>query len=637
MKNKSIKTTILKMLKYVFVFLVVFILPINIWLQLRIIHNNQLQSSSELFKQVEDIIVNSREDIEEKISKHNQKTIHAAEIVAYYVEHEPEVIQNHDLVLELASKINVDEIHFFNPEGELVSGTHPQYYGYSFDSGEQMEFFLPMLEDHSLKLCQEIAPNLAEHKDMQYAAVWMKDESYIVQIGISAQHLLNEIKERSLTNLLSSNSLILNGYLHIVDMDNYEVIASNSSKLNGIDMYEEASNHGFDVSDFYHYEYEGKDYCVYTHQFQHYLFIRSYPLSELVHSILLSTISIALYILIISVAITGSIGWYINKKITSNLSSIVNELEKIEEGDISNMNITTYISEFDNLILYINQLLNSVRFNLNRIPYVMDKLHIPIGILEINLFYKKAFFNHFLLEILHLNRNDFSTHEQFIDRIMEEIYLIESKPVSLDRQVYEYVREGKKIYIRMLKSEDDQSLIYSVADVSLYWNEIDALREQKNKDALTNLYNRRGFEEQMNELFSLPHQLGNAVMIVFDADGLKRINDFYGHPVGDEYLKEITHLIQSCLDQKYICARLGGDEFIIFAYGYASVDELERLIHNIQSMRGSEFRCDNYDVHETIEFSLGYACYPQEANDYASLMKQADKNMYEEKRMRKSQ
>ena len=53
-----------------------------------------------------------------------------------------------------------------------VSGTHPQYYGYSFDSGEQMNYFKPMLKDKSLKMVQDIEPNTAEHKLMQYSAMW---------------------------------------------------------------------------------------------------------------------------------------------------------------------------------------------------------------------------------------------------------------------------------------------------------------------------------------------------------------------------------------------------------------------------------------------------------------------------------
>lgn len=60
-----------------------------------------------------------------------------------------------------------------------------KYFGLNFRSGEQMQFFLPMLSDRSLELCQDITPNTAEQKLMQYAAVWREDGEGIVQIGMT--------------------------------------------------------------------------------------------------------------------------------------------------------------------------------------------------------------------------------------------------------------------------------------------------------------------------------------------------------------------------------------------------------------------------------------------------------------------
>lgn len=80
--------------------------------------------------------------------------------------------------------MEVDEIHIIDAAGEIVSGTHPQYYGYSFDSGEQMNYFKPMLKDKSLKMVQDIEPNTAEHKLMQYSAMWNSTGEFIVEAGI---------------------------------------------------------------------------------------------------------------------------------------------------------------------------------------------------------------------------------------------------------------------------------------------------------------------------------------------------------------------------------------------------------------------------------------------------------------------
>lgn len=75
--------------------------------------------------------------------------------------------------------MEVDEIHIFDTTGRIYAGTHPEYYDYTFDSGEQMNFFKPLLTDKSLHLVQDITPNTAEAKMMQYSALWSKSGEII--------------------------------------------------------------------------------------------------------------------------------------------------------------------------------------------------------------------------------------------------------------------------------------------------------------------------------------------------------------------------------------------------------------------------------------------------------------------------
>ena len=67
---------------------------------------------------------------------------------------------------KIADLILVDEIHLFDKNGYIYSGTLPKYYGFSFDSGEQMEYFKPMLTDKKLTMCQDVTPNTAEGKEL---------------------------------------------------------------------------------------------------------------------------------------------------------------------------------------------------------------------------------------------------------------------------------------------------------------------------------------------------------------------------------------------------------------------------------------------------------------------------------------
>lgn len=83
-------------------------------------------------------------------------------------------------------------------------------------------------------------------------------------------------------------------------------------------------------------------------------------------------------------------------------------------------------------------------------------------------------------------------------------------------------------------------------------------------DALTGLYNRRGLDARLERLFAEPEKLGHYAVVMIDADGLKGINDTYGHDKGDEYLRKIADTINAFDPGNSLAARQGGDEFVLF-------------------------------------------------------------------------
>ncbi len=119
------------------------------------------------------------------------------------------ILQNMDINTpeefeQLAEMLEVDEIHMFTEDGVIYGGSEPKYYGFSFDSGEQMEFFKPMLDDKELSLCQDITPNTAEGKYMMYVATWMEDGSEIVQIGLEPSRVLAVQDSNTLDNIFAA-------------------------------------------------------------------------------------------------------------------------------------------------------------------------------------------------------------------------------------------------------------------------------------------------------------------------------------------------------------------------------------------------------------------------------------------------
>ena len=113
-----------------------------------------------------------------------------------------------------------------------------------------------------------------------------------------------------------------------------------------------------------------------------------------------STGMMLLYICVVAMIVISLITWYVKRKLSNNLMDIVEELKRIEDGKLENIELKTNITEFDELIFYINQLMQSIRLNWSKLSYVIDKGYLPIGILEYNTFYKKTFMNERLSALL---------------------------------------------------------------------------------------------------------------------------------------------------------------------------------------------------------------------------------------------
>ncbi len=90
------------------------------------------------------------------------------------------------------------------------------------------------------------------------------------------------------------------------------------------------------------------------------------------------------------------------------------------------------------------------------------------------------------------------------------------------------------------------------------------LKDESIRDPLTNLYNRRHFDQQATVLYELAHRGGESLCVMLgDIDFFKKINDTYSHAVGDAVLKEIAKILGENLRKYDLLARFGGEEFVI--------------------------------------------------------------------------
>jgi len=151
-------------------------------------------------------------------------------------------------------------------------------------------------------------------------------------------------------------------------------------------------------------------------------------------------------------------------------------------------------------------------------------------------------------------------------------------------------------------------------------------------DELTGLFNRRGFMVLAERQLKLGRRSGRGMMLfVMDVDGLKQINDSFGHFEGDRALKRTAEVLEETFRDSDVVARLGGDEFAVLAIeasGHSEATIKTRLFECLKSISAEQ---SGYD----ISLSLGVARFdPRNRTSIGELMAKADQAMYEQKRRR---
>ena len=161
--------------------------------------------------------------------------------------------------------------------------------------------------------------------------------------------------------------------------------------------------------------------------------------------------------------------------------------------------------------------------------------------------------------------------------------------------------------------------------------DLEQYRKLYRRDELTGLYNRRGYESSLRSLYSRSKKEKCQLTVVsIDMDGLKYINDHYGHAEGDEALFRLAVVLAELMEENEICARVGGDEFVVLLY-YNEEGREERFVKDLEELLLEEQQRNPkpYPVHA----SVGYCCVSKNANlSLAACVQLADTRMYENKK-----
>jgi len=241
-------------------------------------------------------------------------------------------------------------------------------------------------------------------------------------------------------------------------------------------------------------------------------------------------------------------------------------------------------------------------------------------------------FDMILLDLILSDSYGIRTFEEVFDKY-KGIPIVILSGITDEFVALDAVRKGAQDYL--MKNEITPTLVKRVINYAIERNQLmNKLNEKSITDDLTELYNRRGFLTMSQQHLDLARRIKKKIGLFFiDLDGMKEINDRFGHQEGDRALIYVSEILKDCFRITDLIGHLHGDEFAVLVYldGINDLKELEQRVRD-KIQKQNHVSADKY----LLSVSIG-AIYidPHDDIDIQRSLDKADQLMYLEKAEKK--
>ena len=298
--------------------------------------------------------------------------------------------------------------------------------------------------------------------------------------------------------------------------------------------------------------------------------------------------------------------------------------------------------------LFIEKTRMERSLKLSQRRFYMLAEHAPVGFISCNIEGEVMYVNKKILDILgsesyeetkNINLLNFQPliERGFSDKLKESIN--KDREISFEmgyRSIW-----GKNSWLRMhMKPNKDYGKIIGVNivvdDITEKKEKEEVLKTKANRDPLTRAFNRNALDDilpdKLNE--SNDRNLKSCIAVV-DIDDFKKINDTYGHRVGDQVLKYFSMRIKKELREEDLLIRTGGDEFLIYLHDIKNEKNASYFIKRLFEKCSSEYRIEDEIKDKNIKLdvtcSMGVSFYPRDGQTVEELMAKSDQILYKVK------
>ncbi len=612
------------------------LLSISIYIMLDSAYDSFYDEASVQISQINEILKENDSEVIQVQDELNADFLVRAKAASYMIQHNPSVVYDINQLEEIINLLQIDEIHLFNNDGIIFAGNVPEYYGFSVHDGEQISFFSPLLDSYDLEMIQEVTPNTAEGKPMQYVALWSEDRKHIVQIGIEPIRLLDALATTDLSYIFSLLTPSSNTVFFAVDIKTGIVISSTNEELNGKSL-SEFDLYAFDEEQLgtpQNVTISGENGHMMLEQQSDDIYIAYYRNHASIYNSTLIGIAILIIIsLAIAAVIIVLIYYMLDRIVLRRLLKLGEGMSMIAYGDLDYKMNVSGLPEFDELSNNVNFMVKKILESSRKFATIFEHVNVPIAMYECN--GDSVIATGKLAEILQIDSDRLNQYLKSPDSFISFIDDIMNEPHPLENNLFKLPTDLGERYIKLMRYHDGQSDWGLIIDETDEIIEKYTIKQERDVDYLTGIYNKRAFFEHFDELTIRSEYLKKAAVLMFDLDNLKYVNDTWGHATGDDFICAAGDVLLNCKYDNKLFARLSGDEFVMVLYGADDYAQLEIALEQLKEDFSKAYIITPEGTEHKVSVSIGYSLYPEHSGSLHACISFADKAMYVAKSKRK--
>lgn len=615
-------------LNFTFIFMATFLVSVTVMFSIK----NSLAKDdlSQMISQVEGTYDQSEEKLKSNEEVFKSYYLNRVYAIDYILSNNPKENLNIESLEKISQLMDIEAIYLIDNNGIIVLSDDESSIGLDLLNSKSAHKFWKLIKSNNSNdyVIDLDAISIIGNEEKIYIGIKSTLEDYsVIQIAVDREALKSVGEKDSIQYIIKSIPTIYERTIFIVNEEtgSLEGITVNNEQdlvFDGIDNNKDFIKKLHDLTKASLAKINGKYRYVKTRIVGDYI-IGGYIDADFVYNgLALEIIYLTLGILIVFLVMILIFKFIMKKYILTDIFSIGKNIKSLITGNYNIEFDVMQETELKEVARMLNYLKDSYKYKSERMTRIMSTISSHIAIFECLYLINRNFFSDNIQEILGLDDESWEEISKEPKKFQNYIESIEKSGsvVNVNNKflsIVSFKKEGEFYGMILDKTYEEEAR-----------NRIEKISET---DGLTKLLNRRGLENRLKDIFKSDNS--NGVLIIFDLDNFKSVNDILGHPIGDEVLKIFSRCLTNSFRENDIISRIGGDEFVVFINKNMELDTLSKkldgLLNNIRSDLNYYYK--NYG----LSTSIGVAYRDNHINTYEELYEEADKGLYKAKNLGK--